>query len=90
MDGVEQMVPVLRIYTMTHCPACAETRKMVEQIGDRMPGLDVEVIDLEDPAAPVPPEVFSVPTYIMNGDVISLGNPYIEQLEASIRRYERS
>ena len=84
------MVPVLRIYTMTHCPTCAETRKMVEQIGDRMPGLEVEIIYLEDPSAPVPPEVFSVPTYIMDGDVISLGNPYIEQLEASIRRYDCS
>jgi Thioredoxin domain len=75
---------------MPHCPTCAETRKMVEQIGDRMPELKVEVIDLEDPAELAPPEVFSVPTYILNGDVISLGNPYIEQLEASIRRYERS
>jgi glutaredoxin len=82
------MGPTLRIYTMTHCPTCGDTRRMAQQIGDRIPNLEVEIVELDDPAARIPPEVFSVPTYVLNGDVISLGNPYIDQLEASIRRYE--
>ena len=81
------MGATLTIYTMTHCPTCGDTRLMAKQIGDRIPDLEVEIVDLEDPAAQVPPQVFSVPTYVLNGDVISLGNPYIDQLEASIRRY---
>ena len=81
------MGPTLTIYTMTHCPTCADTRQMAAQIEARVPDLRVELVDLEDPRADVPPEIFSVPTYMLDGDIISLGNPYIEQLEASVRRY---
>lgn len=81
------MDSTLRIYTMMHCPTCGETRSVARQIGERMPDLRVEVVDLEEPGAKAPPEVFSVPTYIFNGEVVSIGNPYVEQLEESIRRY---
>ena len=72
---------------MTHCPTCAETRSVVAQLGERMPGLAIEVVDLERPGVKAPPEVFSIPTYVFNGAVVALGNPYVEQLEASIRRH---
>jgi hypothetical protein len=72
---------------MGHCPTGGDTRKLVEIIRQRIPDLRIELIDLDDPGAQVPPEVFSIPTYLLNDDVISLGNPSIEQLEASVRRY---
>ncbi len=84
MKAGSRMSSRLTIYTMAHCPTCDETRRTAAQIRKRFPALDVELIDLADPNATVPPEVFSAPTYMLDGDVISLGNPYLDQLEASI------
>ncbi|MEZ4522506.1 MAG: thioredoxin family protein [Thermomicrobiales bacterium] len=81
------MGPKLMIYTMTHCLTCAETSQTVAQIRQRMPDLEIQIVDLERPDTEIPSKVFSAPTYMVNGDVISLGNPYGDQLEASIRRY---
>jgi hypothetical protein len=40
----------------------------------------VEVVDISQPGAPVPPQVFATPTYILNNRVVSLGNPSLEHL----------
>lgn len=79
------MAATLKIYTMTHCPTCEATRRTAEAIAERWPALEVELINLDAPGAIIPPQVFSVPTYILNGDVISLGNPYLSQLETLLR-----
>lgn len=79
------MTPTLKIYTMAHCPTCEETRKTAASIRERCPELEVELIDLEESDATVPLAVFSVPTYMLDGVVIALGNPYLDQLEAAIR-----
>jgi hypothetical protein len=75
---------VLEIYTMRHCLTCETTRGIASQILERCPWLLVELIHLDDPGANVPPNVFSVPTYVLDGKVIALGNPYLEHLEATI------
>ncbi len=80
----------LKIYTMTHCPTCEDTFRLVKVIEERIPELRVEIVNLDDPGNQAPPEVFSVPTYMLNGDVVSLGNPYFIELEAIVRRYIRA
>lgn len=75
----------LKIYTMTHCPNCEDTRATAAVIARLVPEIKVELINLDDPSAEKPSQVFSVPTYIMNGLVLALGNPYVEHLERSIR-----
>jgi hypothetical protein len=57
---------------------------MASQISERCPWLLVELIHLDDPGATIPPNVFSVPTYVLDGKVIALGNPYLEHLEAVV------
>ncbi len=84
------MALTLKIYTMEHCPTCESTRNIASGIARRLPGISVELIDLEQPGTVPPPEVFSVPTYVLNGNVISLGNPYLDQLERSIRQFSRT
>ncbi len=79
------MTPTLKIYTMTHCPTCKDTRDTASVIARLVPEINVELINLDDPTAVKPSQVFSVPTYIMNGLVLALGNPYVEHLERSIR-----
>lgn len=79
------MTATLTIYTMTHCPTCAETARIAAQIGDRYRDLTVQLINLDQTPALRPPAVFSVPTYLLDGTVISLGNPYLEDLAAHVR-----
>lgn len=67
------------MYTMTHCPTCAQT----ERIAD----IDARYDDLDEtPAAQIPTAVFGVPTYLLNDQVVSLGNPYLDDLDARIRQ----
>jgi glutaredoxin len=75
----------LTIYTMMHCPTCVETRRVAAAINARHRDLMVRLINLDQTPALRPPAVFSVPTYVLDGTVISLGNPYLEDLDACIR-----
>lgn len=79
------MTATLTIYTMTHCPTCAETHRIAAAIGDRYRDLTIQLINLDQAPAMRPPAVFSVPTYLLNGTVISLGNPYLNDLDARVR-----
>ncbi len=54
------------------------------EIARQFPQLVTEIINLDEPGAEKPEEVFAVPTYLLNGKIISLGNPYPEQLSAKI------
>lgn len=79
------MAATLKIYTMTHCPTCEATRRNAAAIAERWPEVEVQLISLDAPGVTIPPQVFSVPTYLLNGDVISLGNPYLSQIESHLR-----
>lgn len=81
------MAATLTIYTMTHCPTCAETGRIAAEISARYQDLTVQLINLDQtPPAKLPAAVFSVPTYVLNDQVVSLGNPYLDDLDARIRR----
>lgn len=81
------MVATLTIYTMTHCPTCAETGRIVAEIRARYRDLAVALVNLDQtPTAERPAAVFSVPTYLLNDQVVSLGNPYLDDLDARIRQ----
>ncbi len=54
------------------------------EIARQFPQLITEIINLDEPGAEKPEEVFAVPTYMLDGKIISLGNPYPEQLRAKI------
>lgn len=79
------MATTLTIYTMTHCPTCTETERIAAEIDARYDDLDVYVINLDQTPALRPSAVFSVPTYVLNDTVVSLGNPYLADLDARIR-----
>jgi hypothetical protein len=85
----------------THVRVCIEgdgaaTRRAVElakQVQERFPALRVEVVSLSDPAAAAAEAVFAVPTYVLDGQVLSLGNPrpdaLMQALAARLRAAER-
>lgn len=54
------------------------------EITQRFPQIIAEIVNLEDPCTAKPETVFAVPTYLLDGHVVSLGNPYREHLFARI------
>lgn len=70
----------LQIYVEAGCAGCTRAREIADELGSLFPGLSVEVIDIAAPDSTVPDEVFAVPTYLLNGEVVSLGNPRPEDL----------
>jgi hypothetical protein len=59
---------------------------LAKEAAARYPTIVVRVIDLDQlEGGPPPDPVVAVPTYLLNGRVISLGNPYLEDLFARLR-----
>ena len=70
----------LQVYIHSGCFSCQETLLLVAEIRKRFPQLLTEIISLDDPANETPEEVFAVPTWMLDGRVIFLGNPWREQM----------
>jgi hypothetical protein len=70
----------LDVYVSRHCANCAEARLLADEAAAAYPAVSVRVIDLDASDGPAPEYVVAAPTYVLNGRVISLGNPYREEL----------
>ena len=67
---------ILEIYVAPDCFGCETARDIAGIVcAHRWPGLEVRLLDLSVPGVIRPPTVFAVPTYVLDGRVISLGNP---------------
>lgn len=64
----------LEIYIANHCTGCQEALRIAEQ-ARAVPDLEVAVIDVDRATDPIPSKVVAVPTYLLDGRVVSLGNP---------------
>ncbi len=67
---------ILEIYVAPNCFGCETARHLASRV--RALGrsdLEVRLLDLSEPDVIRPPAVFAVPTYVLDGRVISLGNP---------------
>ena len=74
----------LDVYVSRHCPNCAEARRLAAEAATRFPGVAVRVIDLDRTPTPTPEGVVAVPTYVLDGRVVALGNPDPEELFARL------
>ena len=74
----------LEIYITDQCTNCREAVLIAEQAGGIV-GLEVTLINLDAPGQRVPPQVFATPTYVLNGLVVSLGNPERDAFLAGLR-----
>lgn len=73
----------LEIYVAKWCGTSPIAEALAAEVASwDVDNLVVDVIDLSEPNARRPESVFAVPTYILDGDVISLGNPTVDQLRA--------
>ena len=74
----------LDIYVTSQCANCGEALLIAER-ARTIAGLKIAVINLDQPGQRIPPRVIAVPTYVLNGRVVSLGNPEREQFLAVLR-----
>jgi hypothetical protein len=77
--------PRLDVYVSRGCLNCDESVRLAEEAAARYPGVVVRVIDLDTDRNPPPDPIVAVPTYVLDGRVVSLGNPYPERLFAQLR-----
>jgi hypothetical protein len=82
---------ILEIYVAPNCFGCETARILagIVRALDR-PDLEVRLLDLGEPGVSRPPTVFAVPTYVLDGRVISLGNPEQDWLLAQVGSSPRS
>lgn len=77
---------MLEIFVLPHCAACQTAKDLVEHIiALNLPGIVIRLIDLSHPGTLRPATVFAVPTYLLDGRVVSLGNPDPEWLLSQLR-----
>lgn len=74
----------LRVYITPECFSCEEAVLIAAEITQKFPQIITEIVNLQDPCASKPDCVFAVPTYVLDGRLLSMGNPYREQLFAKI------
>jgi hypothetical protein len=58
---------------------------VAERTRKRLPQIDVRLIDLSQDKNDRPTSVFAVPTYLLNGELLSLGNPDEDELVACLQ-----
>lgn len=69
----------LTVYISDDCWSCAETQRILDDVAPQFPDLLLRRVDTQQ--EPLPEGVFAVPTYLLDGKVISLGNPPREALQ---------
>lgn len=67
---------LLEIYVGPDCFGSEIARTMAKDLANvAIPRVEVRLIDLSDPLVERPPTVFASPTYLVNQQLVSLGNP---------------
>jgi hypothetical protein len=70
------MKRILEVYVAPGCWGCDIAHGLVEGVRAlALPGLQVRLIDLTAPDVVRPPIVTAVPTYVLDGRLLSRGNP---------------
>lgn len=66
---------LLQVFIENHCSNCRRAIALAEQARARFPALRVEILNLSEQRIEPPEAVFAVPTFLLDGEVLSLGNP---------------
>jgi len=80
----EENTRQMDIYVTDQCVNCEEALLLAERAW-AVAGVKVAVIHLDQPGQRIPPRVAAVPTYLLNGRVVSLGNPEREEFLTTLR-----
>lgn len=78
------MEPRLEIYIERGCENCNAAKLIADRVREQMPEVQLSLIDLVREPHRRPKDVFAVPTYLLDGEILSLGNPRLEDLLAAL------
>lgn len=76
---------VLTVYVSQHCFGCAEARRLAAAVAQAVPELAVRVVDLDREPQARPAGLIAVPTFMLDGRAIALGNPRQQDLLRQVR-----
>lgn len=74
----------LEIFIDRNCQNCETSVDLASWVRKNFPGLSIKVIDIAHPTGKIPETVYAVPTYLLDGEIISLGNPARHDLRLRI------
>ncbi len=72
--------PTLVVYVEEGCPSCGTAIEVARRARGEFPHVDVKVVNLSVSSNDQPQRVFAVPTFMLDGEVVSLGTPSWERL----------
>ena len=75
---------LLEIYVQDGCFGCQRSFELAERARGAFPEMQVEIIDMLSTGGVYRSQVAATPTYILDGEIISLGNPSPAELEAML------
>ena len=70
----------LDIFVVAGCTFCDRATTIAREIADRCPCINVAMVDVARAGDSLPDSVFAVPTYLLDGQMVSLGNPAVDEL----------
>ncbi len=73
----------LQVYIKTDCEVCSRARQLAKHADEQFPNLEVDIVDMNK-TQPDRDNVFAVPTFVLEGRVLSLGNPAESELHDSV------
>jgi len=75
----------LELFVETGCITSDIALSIVEQVRKLVPEVNLKVIDVRTANDALPEAVFAVPTYLLDGRLISLGNPDVNDLLRTLK-----
>ena len=75
---------LLEIYVQEGCFGCERSFELAERARGAFPEMQVEVVDMCSTEGVYRSQVAATPTYILDGEIISLGNPSPAELESML------
>ena len=73
----------LQVFVKTGCDICSRASRLAQQADEEFPNLVVDIIDMNE-AQLDRDDVFAVPTFVLEGRVLSLGNPPESELHNEV------
>ena len=79
----------LQVYVSQHCVSCGRSAALGQALASHFDDMTVEVLNLDDPLIPRPELVFAVPTFLLDGQLLCLGNQQEERLVQRVGRLKQ-
>lgn len=84
------MLNQLHVYYDSNCSTAFFTQELINSVRNHHLGLSIEIVDLNVPDnIQIPEIIFAVPSYVLNGSTIFVGNPTQQALLERLKPIRR-